>query len=81
MLTGFGKTLAVATFLYDYDCLGNSGGNMGYIINGENAVTVKIDAGEALPFVDDLTSAKGIEHHPRSRDMIVGTKGTKIKFE
>lgn len=30
---GFGRVLAVATFLYDYDCVGNSGGNMGYIIN------------------------------------------------
>lgn len=52
-LVGFGRALAVATFLYDYDCVGNSGGNMGYII-GENGLAniIKIDAGEALPFLD-----------------------------
>ena len=54
---------------------------MGYIINGENAVTVKIDAGEALPFIDDLKSAEGIKHHPRTRDMIVGTAGYRISFQ
>ena len=60
-LVGFGRALAVATFLYDYDCVGNSGGNMGYII-GENGLAniIKIDAGEALPFLEDMTSAEGV---------------------
>lgn len=31
-LRGFGATLAVACFIYDLDCLGRSGGNMGYVI-------------------------------------------------
>lgn len=63
-LTGFGRTLAVATFLYDYDCVGNSGTNIGYVIQNGHAETVKIDAGEALPFLDDMANAPGIHHHP-----------------
>jgi tetratricopeptide (TPR) repeat protein len=79
-LKGFGTTLAVATFLYDYDCVGNSGGNIGYIIEDGCANVVKIDAGEALPFVSDLSNAQGIKHHPKSRDMIIGTGGTRVSF-
>ena len=79
-LKGFGRALAVATFLYDYDCIGNSGGNMGYVLKGSHAQIVKIDSGEALPFVDDLSKAQGIFHDPRTRDMLIGTGGTKISY-
>jgi len=79
-LKGFGRALAVATFLYDYDCIGNSGGNMGYVLKGSHAQIVKIDAGEALPFVDDLSKAQGVFHDPRTRDMLTGTGGTKIAY-
>ena len=79
-LKGFGNALAVATFLYDYDCIGNSGGNMGYVIKDFCTQIVKIDAGEALPFVEDLSSAQGIRHDPRERNMLIGTGGTKISF-
>lgn len=59
----------MATFLYDYDCVGDSGGNMGYVIdkNGQ-ANIVKIDAGEALPFLDNMASSEGINHSPETRD-------------
>lgn len=75
-MIGFGRALAVATFLYDYDCVGNSGSNMGYTIgrNGE-AKILKIDAGEALPFLEDLKEIA------RKGNMIIGTGGTKIMFK
>jgi len=79
-LKGFGRTLAVATFLYDYDCIGRSGDNMGYVIEDSYAQIVKIDAGEALPFVEDMSSAEGIKHDPRERNMFIDTGGTKISF-
>ena len=79
-LRGFGRALAVATLIYDYDCLGNSGSNMGFIPKGDHAIIVKIDAGEALPFLEDLQSAQKIQHQPKERNMIVGTDGTRISF-
>jgi len=69
-IRGFGRVLAVATFLYDYDCIGNSGGNMGYIIDGNDAIVVKIDAGEALPF---KKCVPGTYHDPKNRDTKIGT--------
>ena len=54
---------------------------MVYILEGNQAVVVKIDAGEALPFIDDFDGAEGIKHHPETRDMIIGTNGTKMSFE
>ena len=80
-LVGFGRALAVATFLYDFDCVGNSGGNMGYVIKDGKASIVKIDAGEALPFFGDTSGAEGLNHSPDTRDMIMDTGGTKISFE
>ena len=53
---------------------------MGYIIKNDAAIVVKIDAGEALPFNDDMSSADGIKHHPKERNSIIGTSGTKIAF-
>ena len=54
---------------------------MGYILENDEAIVVKIDSGEALPFIDDLKNAKGIKHHPQTRDMVVGTNGTIMSFE
>ena len=79
-LEGFGRALAIATFIYDFDCIGNSGGNMGYIEENGQKIIVKIDPGEALPFLTDMKSADGIKHDPKSRDMIIGTNNTKIAF-
>ena len=54
---------------------------MGYVIENDVAVIIKIDAGEALPFIEDLSSAGGIKHHPKERNMIIGTDGTKISYD
>ena len=50
-LKDFGRTLAIAKYLFDFDCLGGSGSNMGFIDKGEYIEIVKIDAGEALPYL------------------------------
>lgn len=63
-LVGFGRALAVATLLYDYDCVGNSGSNIGYVIRNGQADIIKIDAGETLPFVGNLSMAEGVKHNP-----------------
>ena len=80
-LEGFGRALAVATFIYDFDCIGNTGGNMGFIQENGHKVIMKIDAGEALPFLTDMSLSPGTVHNAQSKDMIVGTDGTKIAFE
>lgn len=80
-LVGFGRALAVATFLYDYDCVGDSGNNMGYVVHKGKATIVKIDAGEALPFLEDMRLVEGIKHSPETRDMLIGTHQTKISFD
>ena len=51
---------------------------MGYIEENGQKIILKIDPGEALPFFNEIP--KGIEHHPKSRDMIIGTNKTKIAF-
>ena len=58
-LQGFGATLAVACFIYDLDCLGRSGGNMGYVVGQDKdgkpcAQTVKIDPGFAFSFLENF---------------------------
>ena len=54
---------------------------MGYIQENGQKIIMKLDAGEALPFLTDMSSATGIKHDPSSRNMIVGTGGTIIAFE
>ena len=54
---------------------------MGYIQENGQKIIMKLDAGEALPFLTDMNSSTEIKHDPRSRNMIVGTNGTKIAFE
>ena len=80
-LKGFGRALAIATLLYDFDCLGNSGTEMGYVLSSEGATLTKIGGSEALPFLSDFSSVEGIKHKPSSRDMIVGTNGRRISFD
>ena len=68
---GFGTTLAVACFIYDLDCLGRSGGNMGYVIAQDAAgrryaKTVKIDPGYAFSFLEPEAD---LQHDPRQRNM------------
>ena len=53
---------------------------MGYIQENGRKIIMKLDAGEALPFLTDMSSSTGIKHDPRSRNMIIGTNGTKIAF-
>ena len=73
-LKGFGRALFASILLHDYDCLGNSGGNMGYIVNKEEEVAevVKIDPGEALSFAYDMTSAN-VDNHPSKKEARIGT--------
>ena len=78
-MKGFGRVFAVATSLYDFDFVGKSGGNIGYVKSEEEII--KIDAGEALPFLNDMDSSSNLKHHPKTRDMILGTNGKKITFE
>lgn len=82
-LKGFGSALAVAGFLHDYDCLGNWGGNMGYIINAQNpndifAEIVKIDGGEALPF--NLILEDQRKHNPKDRKVPIGSNIGSLSF-
>ena len=50
-LSGFGRMMAVAVLLYDYNCVGKAGEYAGYVIgaNGQMEI-VKIEASEALSF-------------------------------
>lgn len=54
---------------------------MGYVLSKGKANVIKIDGGYALPFLQDMSSSKEMIHSPETRDMLVGTKGTKISFE
>lgn len=55
---------------------------MGYVINNGKAEILKIDAGEALPFLEDMTNAEEFHHDPKTRDMIFGTgENKKISFD
>ncbi len=80
-LRGFGRAIALAILLHDFDCIGNSGGNMGYVIKSGYAEIVKIDPGEALSFADDMSKAEGLENPPDKREAIIGTGQRKIRFE
>ncbi len=80
-LRGFGRVIAFAILLHDFDCIGNSGGNMGYIVKSEYAEIVKIDAGEALSFADDMSSSKELENSPYNREAIIGTGQCRIRFD
>mgnify|MGYP000961299845 CR=1 FL=1 len=80
-LRGLGRTLAIAILLHDYDCIGNSGANMGYVIKDDHAEIVKIDPGEALSFAKDMSGAKEFENHPKERKAILGTQQGKINFD
>mgnify|MGYP000928110243 CR=1 FL=1 len=80
-LRGLGRTLAIAILLHDYDCIGNSGANMGYVIKDDHAEIVKIDPGEALSFAEDMSGAKELENHPKDRKAIIGTQLYEIHFD
>lgn len=74
-LIGFGRAIVVAILLHDFDCVGNSGGNMGYIVNHEKkcAEIFKIDPGFALDFeFDDM------KNDPKKRQAILGTNGSRL---
>lgn len=79
-LVGFGRALAVAFLIHDYDCIGNSGNNMGYVIKEKYAEIVKIDPGEALSFAEDMSGAKELENPPDQKQVIIGTSGGQIHF-
>lgn len=70
-LQGFGTILAVACFLYDSDCLGGGGSNMGYLVEerGEKIARIfKIDPGCAFSFLEQYEEAE-YRHDPRRRDI------------
>ncbi len=80
-LRGFGRAIAIAILLHDFDCIGNSGGNMGYITKSGYAEIVKIDPGEALSFADDMSKSEGLENPPDKREAIIGTGQYRIHFD
>ena len=85
LLKGYGRVLVISVLIHDFDCLGNSGGNMGYIIKknsdgSEYAHLVKIDAGEALSFAQDMSKAQSLANEASSRTALLGTGGQKIEF-
>ena len=71
-LQGLGAMLAVANFIYDMDCIGKSGGNLGYRIQGNYAQVVKIDPGCAFSFLENHTNKK-FYHNPMDRKTFFGT--------
>lgn len=75
MLRGFGAAMAVANFIYDADCIGNSGGNIGYVLAKEQGVeyarTIKIDPGYAFGFLPGRSPSP---HNPKHRDISIGTQ-------
>lgn len=73
-LRGLGAMLAAACFLFDPDCIGNEGGNVGYMIcateKGEHyAQIVKIDPGNALSFYKNRWPN---QHDPLHRNIVIG---------
>ena len=80
-LRGLGRVMAVAILLLDYDCIGNSGGNMGYVLNHDEkyAEIVKIDPGEALPFVIDM-SKTNLVVPIKEKQAILGTNGSRFPY-
>ena len=81
-LKGFGRVIVIGILLHDYDCVGNSGGNMGYIINHEKkcAEIVKIDPGEALSFASDMSLAESLANPPEKREALLGTNGSRLNY-
>ena len=80
-LRGFGRAIVVGILLHDYDCVGNSGGNMGYVINHEKkcAEIAKIDPREALSFAYDMTGAD-LDNPPKKREALLGTNGSRLNY-
>ena len=81
-LRGFGKVIIVTILLHDFDCVGNSGGNMGFIPNYEKkyAEIAKIDPGEALSFADDMSLAEDLNNPVKNREALISTNGTRLKY-
>jgi len=81
-IKGFGEAIAAGCFIYDMDCLGGGGGNMGFVIANEStgqhyAKTIKIDSGDAFNFLKDFADST-FDHDPRQRDMFYAPGKTDI---
>ena len=82
-LIGFGKLMAVAILIDDYDFIGNAGKNLGYIPkeNGKYFEIVKIDPGEALTPEEDLIHAPLVHNPLGKKGAVLGTFGDRIDYE
>ena len=81
-LRGYGRVIVVSILVHDYDCVGNSGGNMGYIFRSESkyAEIVKIDPGEALSFAEDMTGVPELANPPTKREARIGTYQSPLQY-
>ena len=80
ILHGFGEFLAVADFIYDMDCLGFSGQNLGHSFTGDRTQVIKIDAGLAFSFLDNHQDEE-FRHTPLERTIIYAPRrNVKIAF-
>ena len=81
-LEGFGRVMAVAILSHDYDFIGNTGRNIGYIPseNGEYFEIFKIDPGAALELEEDIKYAPKIQNPLKNREAVIGSKGEKISY-
>mgnify|MGYP000911157574 CR=1 FL=1 len=81
-LRGFGRVMAVAILTQDYDFIGNTGRNIGYIPveNGKYFEILKIDPGEALMLEKILVNAKAVHNPLNKRGAVVGTQGERINY-
>jgi len=83
VLKGLDAALAVGCFLYDADCLGGGGANMGYIVQTnpagkKYAQLVKIDAGAVFSFLEEGEGAGVYANDPRKRNMFFGLQAVFI---
>jgi hypothetical protein len=86
-LCGLGAALAAADFLHDVDCIGNSGGNLGYILRFDSegrefAQTIKIDPGFAFAFLHQFDKENQVrQHNPLTRDLWIAPNQVRLRFE
>jgi hypothetical protein len=85
-LCGLGAALAAADFLHDVDCIGGSGGNLGYVIRfdsegREYAQIIKIDPGFAFAFLHFDEENQVSQHTPLTRDLWIAPSQARLRFE
>jgi len=68
-LVGFGRIVAIAFLLNDYDFLGASGGNVGYIQKNGYKLAVKVDPGNSLWIDEDEELVETEANPPFKREI------------